>query len=494
MNRGVRGHFARRDWHHGRRMGDEEGAGDAGMVDRLERAFSRAPKTVRYDDYKTTDDFSLWLSGLWTKIQHAHGHTSADRNRTKAEIVKAISSKLSVGPALDAYNRLTEEEQNDYDRLVARLTDEFVDKHEKRHFMENMEYNKRKKGQKLTEFMEVIKRDMGKYSGLPNKVMTGVGLAAVLTPNLEKERQEVRRFRNGMRTYAGKKDQDLKRHLLFHLMEDKDLNWENALSVASRWERANNDAKSGSESSGADSSDDGEEAGAMATKKKSSKKTKSKTDGEKITIAALADQVHENQMQIKGIKTAQERLTSVVGEVKETSDKSYLGIQALAEKMDNLSLPRAQGNTGSPYFATQRQQTQQYRQQPQQPQQPQPNQHLGQPRMNFGATQRGGGVNTFRGQPRNFTWNARNNQARQMRFAYQRQTPQTFTTSSTYTRPTSTIAAMGESELGAEPLAEEEDEEKVTLRMSEFMNLTSLAGVELAEDEIVSAVERENFL
>ena len=81
-----------------------------------------------------------------------------------------------------------------------------------------------------------------------------------------------------------------------------------------------------------------------------------------------------------------------------------------------------------------------------------------------------------------------------MRFAYQRQTPQTFTTSSTYTRPTSTIAAMGESELGAEPLAEEEDEEKVTLRMSEFMNLTSLAGVELAEDEIVSAVERENFL
>ena len=53
---------------------------------------------------------------------------------------------------------------------------------------------------------------------------------------------------------------------------------------------------------------------------------------------------------------------------------------------------------------------------------------------------------------------------------------------------------MGESELGAEPLTEEEDEEKVTLRMSEFMNLTSLAGVELAEDEIVSAVERENFL
>ena len=61
--------------------------------------------------------------------------------------------------------RLTAAEKADYDTLVKRLTEEFTDNHERRLFNENMEYNKRKKGQKLKDFMQDIKKDMNRYSG-----------------------------------------------------------------------------------------------------------------------------------------------------------------------------------------------------------------------------------------------------------------------------------------------------------------------------------------
>ena len=80
-----------------------------------------------------------------------------------------------------------------------------------------------------------------------------------------------------------------------------------------------------------------------------------------------------------------------------------------------------------------------------------------------------------------------------MNFAYQRRTPATFTTNTTQTRPTTTIAAMGETELGAETLAMEDEEGSVTLPFSDFMNLTNMAGVEVDEDEFAAAVEDVNF-
>ena len=469
-----------------RRMAHDDD--DADMAE-FARVITKTGKNISYPEYKTSDDFSLWLTGFWTRVQNAYGHKVDEIDKIKTDVCRCISSKLSVGGALNAYNRLSNAEKNNYDSLVLRLTEEFTDKHEKRCFIEDMEFNKRKKGQKLKDFMQDIIKDMGRYSGLPDKITVGVGAAAVEAPNEEKERQGVRRFRAGMRNIAGKKDKDLKRHLLFHLMEDKDLNWENAIAIASRWEMSNRDAfnnLSGSDLSESDDSDDDsdndEEAGAVATKKKSkkkSKKTKKKNDSERISIATLADQVHENQMKIKGIETAQERLTAKVDEVKESSEKSFQGIQALSEKFDNLSLPPA--NNGSGYFNARRQQ--QYQQQQQ-------NRQWGQ-QNNFGSAQRGTGVNTFRGRPQNYTWNARNNQPRQMNFAYQRKTPHTYTTNATQTKPTTTIAAMGESDLLAESLEMEED--SITLPKSEFLNLTSLAGVELAEEEFAAAIDRENF-
>ena len=78
-----------------------------------------------------------------------------------------------------------------------------------------------------------------------------------------------------------------------------------------------------------------------------------------------------------------------------------------------------------------------------------------------------------------------------MRFAYQRQTPQVYTTNATQTKPTATIASMGECELEAEPLGTEE--RNVTLPMSEFLSLTSLAGVDIEEEEFAAAIDRENF-
>ena len=200
----------------------------------MANALTRQPRYISYPDYKTKDDFPLWLSGFWAKIRHGYGYKLTEDDKVKAEIVRSISGKLSVGGALDAYNRLTDDERADYDSLIRRLTDEFTDNQEKRIFNETMDYNKRKKGQRLKEFMQEIKKDMNRYSGLPEKITRG----GAQIPNPELERQGVRRFRAGMRNKKGKKDKDLSRHLLFHLMDDADLTWDNAIKIASRWEMA----------------------------------------------------------------------------------------------------------------------------------------------------------------------------------------------------------------------------------------------------------------
>ena len=80
-----------------------------------------------------------------------------------------------------------------------------------------------------------------------------------------------------------------------------------------------------------------------------------------------------------------------------------------------------------------------------------------------------------------------------MNFSYQRRTPSTLTTNVTQTRPVTTIAAMTDSELGAEQLTMEEEEENVTLPMSEFLNLTNMAGMDVNDDEFVAALDDVNF-
>ena len=99
----------------------------AAMEAAMASALTRQPRYISYPDYKTKDDFPLWLSGYWAKIRHGYGYKLTEDNKVKEEVVRSISGKLSVGGALDAYNRLTDAERSDYDLLIKRLTEEFTD-------------------------------------------------------------------------------------------------------------------------------------------------------------------------------------------------------------------------------------------------------------------------------------------------------------------------------------------------------------------------------
>ena len=80
-------------------------------------ALRAQPKPIIYPDYKPTQDFPLWLTGLMAKIRAAHGFKLTEADKVQAEVIRSIAGKLSVGSALDTYNRLTEEEKADYDRI-----------------------------------------------------------------------------------------------------------------------------------------------------------------------------------------------------------------------------------------------------------------------------------------------------------------------------------------------------------------------------------------
>ena len=290
----------------------------------MANALTRQPRFINYPDFETKDDFPLWLSGYWAKIRHGYGYKLTEDDKVKKEVVRSISGKLSVGGALDAYNRLTDAERADYDLLIKCLTEEFTDNQEKRIFNETMSYNKRKKDQKLKEFMQEIKKDVNRYSGLPEKITQGGAQVA----NPEVERQGVRRFCAGIRNKKGKKDKDLSRHLLFHLMDDADLTWENAIKIASRWEMAagimDSEEEVEEEDENGEEEEEAEKSGSVAIKEGAiNEKDK------KICIATLADQVQENQLKIKEMEMAQARTEAKLDEV-------IRGIQNLTSKMDDL--------------------------------------------------------------------------------------------------------------------------------------------------------------
>ena len=218
----------------------------------MSAALRNQPKQISYPDYKTTEDFPLWLSGFEAKIRNAYGFKLDEYDKVKAEVIRGISGKLLVGSALDAYNRLHQDDKGDYDTLIEKLTEEFVDPNEKRNFGEKIDFNRRKRGQKLKDFMQEVVRDMNRYSPLPDQVRAAVGDQQI--PNPEKEREGVRRFRAGIRTKSGKKCESLDAHMAYHLVEKDELNWKNAIKVASRWELAHDG--NGSDGSSSASSDD----------------------------------------------------------------------------------------------------------------------------------------------------------------------------------------------------------------------------------------------
>ena len=302
-------------------------ASKADFEEAMKAAWQSKPKSVNYPDYDTTDDFALWLSGFAARVRLAHGFKLDEEKKVEDEIVRSIAGKLQVGSALNAYNRLAEDDKNSYSALVQKLTEEFVDPHEKRRFNECHNYNKRKKGQTLKEFMHCIIKDMNRYSCLPDEILTalpGIGNAAATTtmmPNPEKEKQGVRRFRAGMRDQHGKKDKEMVRHLRYNLVEDAELTWENAIKVASRWELSFSDASDSEESS-----DDG-----VQTEKTGPKEKPSGAERTPIVISALTDQVYENQARIAKVEAAQEELQSTLYEMKEELDAT---LQEITVKLD----------------------------------------------------------------------------------------------------------------------------------------------------------------
>ena len=259
-------------------------------------ALRQQSKNVVYPDYKVKNDFTVWLKGYREKIRYTFHYTAAQDATIDAEVVRSISGKLESGPALDAYERLEAAAKTDYEQLVRRLTEEYLDPQEKRKFIENFSYNKRKKGQTIKEFMHEIIKDMNRYSGVPD--------------GIPKEKEGVRRFKNGIRDERGMKDDNLRTCMRVHLYNDDDLTWKRAVDAASRWEASNCEEEESESSSSSSDEEIGVNAEAVAEKSKRKSKKKSRTipvAAEMDEVATLADQVKANAMDIKGIKMEQER-------------------------------------------------------------------------------------------------------------------------------------------------------------------------------------------
>ena len=260
---------------------------------------------IDYPDYSPKKDFNTWLAGYEARVKSTFGFSVDEVDELRAEIVRSMPGKLAVGSALDAYYRLQEEDQMDYELLVAKLTVEFTDPRAKRRFNADMKYNIRKKKQSLKDFAEDIKKDIVRYSYLPETAYSAAGEAI---PNRERERDGVRRFKEGIRNENGKEDPKFKRHLNYYLQDEAELTWEHALDVASRYETAgNSDTDEGKviqrESSSESSDESVEELGAVAAKVKPKSKCEDK-------LSAITDLVYQNQARIINLEAAQERISA----------------------------------------------------------------------------------------------------------------------------------------------------------------------------------------
>ena len=294
----------------------------AADMDRFARELRQNPKNVIYRDYEMKDDFSMWLKGYREKIRSGYGYSAAQNDEVNAEVVRSMSGKLKPGTPLDTYERLPGEVQGDYKRLTESLTREFLDPQEKRKFLKDFGYDKRKKGQSIKEFMQAIVNHQNRYSDMPDKIV--VGQASV--ENATKVRDGIRRFMTGMRDKKGRKNKELKVVLNYNLMEEEDLNWKNAVEIAVRWENSNDVGSATDSSSGSSSGDDDDEAveavesGKGAKKKQQPKKGKGKRETAAaalelkavrqdvaVEVATLSDKVEANTRDIKGIKSQQER-------------------------------------------------------------------------------------------------------------------------------------------------------------------------------------------
>ena len=263
---------------------------------------------ITYPDYKATDDFVSWLSGFSTRVASAYGFQPDNRAELKRELLRLIPGKLAIGEALDAYDRLTVEEKADYGAMVARLKEEFTDPRAEKRFNENTSYNKRKKGQTLKAFMQEIKKDMKRYSDTPATVYRAGG---VVISNPEREKQGVRRFIRGIRDIDGNEDPEFKKDLRYQLPEKSDMTWAKVIEAATKYETSLEDSSSAAEADDEDDDDESEEEVEAVDSKERKGEKKKKKSKSKCIVAALADQVYENQTRLSKLEMAQERLFSI---------------------------------------------------------------------------------------------------------------------------------------------------------------------------------------
>ena len=295
-------------------------------------AIAAQRRHIVYPDYRTEDDFSLWLSGYVARIQSAYGFKLDEEEKLKEEVVLSIAGKLSVGSALDAYNRLSDVDKSSYDTLIARLTEEFTDPRAKKKFNALMHYNLRKKGQSLKDFMQDIKKDMGRYSYVQPTVLDEAG---EIVPNPERETQGVRRFIEGICNEKGQSDEEFKHHLEYHLQDVNEMTWDNAIKVASRYETINNMSDEESDSDADDTDADGDEKAAKPSKGKKSVRSK-------VTVSALSDQVCENEERISSIESALERMAAAQEQLAVAQEATNAMMEEMMGKLDHC-LSMAQG-------------------------------------------------------------------------------------------------------------------------------------------------------
>ena len=282
-------------------------------------------KRLSYPDYESGADFPLWMQGLREKTRIAFGYTHAQGAQISADIVKIISGKLKSGAPLDTYNGLTDTEKGDYDQMVSRLTEEFLDPQEKDRFNESFSFNKRKKGQSIKDFIQEIKKDQNRYSGMPDYITVGNDQVE----NRAKVVDGIRRFRKGMRNRNGAKDKSQQEHLRYNLHRDADLSWDHALNVACRWEAAHDVPPS---TSGSDDDDDNDDAtnnaAAPFISRKSGKignpvshlSASAATIEQGINLMALANKVEANTEDIKALKSDVECMSAEFNAWKEEKD------------------------------------------------------------------------------------------------------------------------------------------------------------------------------
>ena len=124
-----------------------------------------------------------------------------------------------------------------------------------------------------------------------------------------------------MRTKEGKKDKELKRHLKYHLVDSKELTWENALKLALNWEIAY-----GTGTSMAEEEVESVSAVEVSTELRIKRKERTgmeESERDAAATASLSDQVRENRMRIEKLELGQEKINATLVELSSKMDSIF---------------------------------------------------------------------------------------------------------------------------------------------------------------------------